>query len=250
MATTHVGKSPATRLASGAAILAAARTVDTRLIKDRLAAFERTHQRYADAHAKVQKSEAELEQVQGQFRTDQQTVVDALGRALVADGQPLKNPFAAFGDTTMGQLLHMRPADAVKRLPELIAALRRGKIAGKATLQALPNAEKVAGKLPQTLARIEALAAEARDGRSSRDAVGQAWDAAFAALKRAARAAADDGATTLYATLFDQLTRTNGKNHKPAPAPAPAAPSVTPTPAPAPDPAANTTPPAAPQAAS
>jgi len=239
MATIHVGKSPATRLASGAAILAAARTVDTRLIKDRLAAFERAQQRYADAHAKVQKSEAELEQVQGQFRTDQQTVVDALGRAPVADGQPLKNPFAAFGDTTMGQLLHMPPADVVKRLPQLMAAMRGSKIAGKATLQALPNAEKVTGKMPQTLARIEALAAEARDGRFSREAVGQAWDAAFAALKRGARAAADDGATTLYATLFDRPARTNGKNHKPTPAPAPA-----------PDPAANAVPPAASQATS
>jgi hypothetical protein len=47
--------------------------------------------------------------------------------------------------------------------------------------------------------------------------------------------AADDGAPTLYATLFDRPARTNAKNHKPAPAPAPTpSPVVTPTPQPEP----------------
>lgn len=235
MSTIHVGKSAGPQLKLGAAILAAARTADTRLIKDRLAAFEHAQHRYADAHAKVQQVEADLGKAQAQFRTDQQAVVDALARALVADGQPLRNPFAAFGAASMGVLMHMPPTDAAKALPELLAAIRRSKMLGKLTLQAVQGAEKVTRGLEQAVTRLDTLATAVRDARSSRDAVAPAWDAALGALKRGARAAADDGATTLYATLFDRPARTNAKNHKPAPAPAPTpSPAVSPTPQPEP----------------
>ncbi len=233
MSAISIGKSAGPQLKAGAAILAAARTGDTRLIKDRLAAFEHVQHRYADAHAKVQEVEAELAKVQAQFRLDQRAVVDALARALVADGQPLRNPFAAFGAPSMGALMHTPPADAAKALPELVAAIRRSKMLGKLTLQAIQGTEKLTRGMEQALARIEALGTAARDARSSRDAVAPTWDAALGALKRGARAAADDGAPTLYATLFDRPARSNGRNHKAAPAPAPTPPpAVSPSPQP------------------
>ena len=67
--------------------------------------------------------------------------------------------------------MHMPPADAAKALPELVAAIRRSKMLGKLTLQAVPGAEKVTRGMEQALARIEALGTTARDARSSRDAV-------------------------------------------------------------------------------
>ncbi|MGD0949949.1 MAG: hypothetical protein ABSA52_21290 [Candidatus Binatia bacterium] len=235
MSSIHLRRSAGPQLKLGAAILAAARTADTRLIKDRLAAFEQAQRRYADSHGKVQQLETDLGKAQAQFRTDQQAVVDALARALVADGQPLRNPFGAFGAASMGVLMHMPPTDAAKALPELIAGMRRSKMLGKQTLQAVQGAEKVTRGLEQAVTRLETLGTAVRDARSSRDAVAPAWDAALGALKRGARAAADDGATTLYATLFSRPARANGKNHKPAPPAAPTpSPAVSPTPQPEP----------------
>lgn len=235
MATIHVGKSVGTQLKAGAAILAAARTVDTRLIKDRLAAFAQAHQVYANADAKVQQAEVEFDKVHAQFRTQQHTVVDALARALLADGQPLRNAFTAFGGATPGGLLRLGPDDAVKALPELIAAIRRSKTLGKTMLQAVQGAEKSVRGLEQALGRMQALRTTEQDARAGRDAVGQTWEVALGALKRGARAAADEGAPTLYATLFDRPTRSSAKAAKPAPAPSPAptsSPAAVPTPQP------------------
>lgn len=48
------------------------------------------------------------------------------------------------------------------------------------------------------------------------------WASTVAALKRGARAAADDGAPTLYATFFERTNnRPNSKSAKPAAKPAP-----------------------------
>ena len=69
MSTITVGKSTTRQINAGAAILAAARTVDTRLIKDRLAAFDRAQQGYVQAQAKVQQADAEVEKAHAQFRT-------------------------------------------------------------------------------------------------------------------------------------------------------------------------------------
>ncbi|MGD0950549.1 MAG: hypothetical protein ABSA52_24430 [Candidatus Binatia bacterium] len=238
MPSIHVGRSPGPQIKLGAAILAAARTADTQLIKDRLAVFGQAQQRYAEAHAKVQQIEAELAKVQAQFRTDQHAVVDALARALVADGQPLRNPFASFGAARMGSLMHMPSVDAGKALPELLAAIRRSKVVGKLTLQAVQNGEKVTSGMEQVVARLEKLGTAVRDARSSRDAVAPTWEAALGALRRGARAAADEGAPTLYATLFNRPARSNAKNHKAAPAPAPTPPPAA-TPSRQPEPAAS-----------
>ena len=221
MSTINVGRSASAQLTAGAAILAAARTADTRFIKDRLAAFERVQQRYSEADAKVQKVEADLANARALFHTEQQDVVDALARALVADGQPIKKPFAAFGAATMSTLVRMAPADAVTGLSELLAAIRRSRTLGKPMLQAVQSAEKVTRDMEHALARIEVLNSATRDARSTRVAIAQTWETEFGALKRGARAAADDGATTLYATLFDRPARPNGKNHKSPPIPAP-----------------------------
>ena len=197
MSTITVGKSTTRQLNAGAAILAAARTADTRLIKDRLAAFERAQHGYVQAHAKMQQAEAEVEKAQAQFRTEEQGLVDTLARALVADGQPLRDPFAAFANLPTGALMRLAPAEAAKALPELVAAIRRSKTVGKGTLQAVQSVEKVTRGLEPALVRLEMLRTAARDTRATREAVAQAWELALGAVKRGARAAADDGAPNL-----------------------------------------------------
>jgi hypothetical protein len=165
----------------------------------------------------VQQAEAEVEKAHAQFRTEQQGLVDTLARALVADGQPLRDPFAAFGDLQTRALMRLAPAEAAKALPELVAAIRRSKALGKGTLQAVQTAEKVTRGMEPALAHLEALRTAVRDARATREAVAQAWELALGALKRGARAAGDDGAPNLYATLFERAARTSTKASKPTP---------------------------------
>ena len=85
----------------------------------------------------------------------------------------------------------------VKTLPPLIGGLRRSKALGKATLQMLPGAEKMIRGMDQALADMEARRTVVQEARATRAAIAQNWETALAALKRGARAAADDGATDL-----------------------------------------------------
>ncbi|MFI5365257.1 MAG: hypothetical protein ACHQ4J_06500 [Candidatus Binatia bacterium] len=230
MGTIRVGATPGSRLEAGASILAAARTTDTRLIKDRLAAFERAQRAYTDAQQKVDALEVELTAAQrGLSECDaaQDAAVEVLARALVGDGQPRTKPFEAFGAPSPAAILRLPVVDKAKVLAALVTAVQCTKTVSKATLQVARDVDKAVRAVEQALAPIDKLTATLREARRTRDAAGADWDAALATLKRGARAASDDGAPQLYAILFDRPTRTNGKNGKRQPTPAP-----TPTPAP------------------
>jgi hypothetical protein len=236
MAILQVGTRAVGQLGAGASILAAARTVDTRLIKARLAAFEHTHRTFSSTHDKVHAAEAHLSAAQtqlGELDADQDEAVDALARALIVDGQPRQNPFAAFGPLAPGKLMALPVFEEAKAIHQLVAAVQRAKGLSKPTLQATQATEKAARAVEQALVQIEKLEQAVREARLTRDAVSLTWAVALAALKRGARAAADDGAPNLYATLFDRPSRSNGKSSKPTPAPTPApAPAAAPPPAP------------------
>ncbi|MFI5366608.1 MAG: hypothetical protein ACHQ4J_13400 [Candidatus Binatia bacterium] len=209
------------RLQIGAAIFAAAKAVDTRLVKARLAAFEGAHRSYAEAQHKVDAAEAQLHAAQaklGQCDVSQNEALEMLARSLIFDGQPRTNPFAAFGPLIPSKAMSLPIADKAKAVHQLVAAVQRSKGASKTTLQAAQAAEKAANALEQALVPVEKLQAVARDTRHTRDAVAQSWESTLAALKRGARAAADDGAPQLYATLFGRTNHRNGKNGKTAPA--------------------------------
>jgi len=223
------------RLQVGAAIFAAAKAVDTRLVKARLAAFEAAHHSYADAQQKVDAVEAQLRTAQaklGQLDAAQGEAVEALVRSLVFDGESRTNPFAAFGALAPSKLMSLPVADKAKAVHQLVAAVQRNKSASKATLQAAQAAEKAASALEQALIPVEKFQTIVREMRRTRDAVAQGWESSLAALKRGARAAADDGAPQLYATLFGRPNHRSNKNAKPAPAevaPAPTPPAPAPT---------------------
>jgi len=206
------------RLQTGAAILAAAKAVDTRLVKARLTAFEGAHRSYADAQHKVDAAEAQLRTVQvklGECEVAQAEAVEALVRSLIFDGQPRKKPFDDFGVPAPSKLVNLPAADKAKAVHQLAAAVQRSKNASKVTVQTAQAAEKAATAIEQALAPVEKLQAAVRDARHTRDAVAQGWESTLAALKRGARAAADDGAPQLYATLFGRANgRTNHRNNK------------------------------------
>ena len=228
MATINIGTSATSHLNAGASILAAARTVETRLIKQRLAAFERAQLTYSAAHEKVGAAEAQLGAAQtrlGELDADRDEAVDALARALVADGQPLGNPLGAFSSLTPRKLMAQPVADEVRAIHQLVVAIQRGKGVSKPTLQAAQTAEKAARAVEQQLAQIEKLQASIREARHTRDAMAQGWTKDLAALKRSARSAADDGEPLLYATLFDRPGRPSAKNGKSSHAVIPAEPA-------------------------
>lgn len=238
MATLKLGSGAVSQLNTGASILAAARTVDTRVIKVRLADFQRAQLNYNAAHEKVRAAEANLRAAQTRLEeldANQDQAVDGVARMLIVDGQPRANPFAAFGLPAPGRLSGLAVTEETKVIHQLVAAVQRAKNLSKSTQQAAQAADKAAHAVEQALAQIDKLQGAVREARHTRAAVAQTWKTVFGALKRGARAAADDGAPNLYATLFDRPTRPNGKNGKrtkaPTPDPMPASPPPPATPA-------------------
>lgn len=139
----------------------------------------------------------------GELKADQDRAVDELARALVADGQPRSNPFGAFGPLAPGKLMEIPAPDAARAVHQLVAAVLRAKALSKPTLQAAQTAERKAAAVESALTQIEKRRDALREARHTRAAHAHTWATALAALKRGARAAADDGAPNLYATLFD-----------------------------------------------
>ncbi len=82
----------------------------------------------------------------------------------------------------------------------------------KAATAAAAAAGKAARAVEQAAAPIEGLEAVVRDARRLRDAVAHQWELALEALKRGARAAADEGVPEMYDTLFPAARVAGKKN--------------------------------------
>ena len=218
MATRLRTTSPGLRLQIGASVLSAARAVDTRLVKDRLGRFERVHRSYVNAQRKVDAAESQLRAAQARLAecdAVEGEAVETLARALVADGQPRGNPFDAFGVPAPGTLTRLPFGEEADAVHQLVGAVQRSKDVSKTTIQAAEAADKAAGVVEKALGPVTKLQESVRDARRTRDAVGQGWESALAALRRGARAAADEGAPDLYATLFPPVARAVTKSKAP-----------------------------------
>src|SRR5436309_11518353 len=158
--------SPGTRLQVGAAVLSAARAVDTRLVKARLGRFERVHRNYVNAQRKVDAAESQLRAAQAHLAecdAVQDEAVEALARALVADGQPRGNPFDTFGAPAPGTLTRLPFAEEATAVHQLVAAVQRGKGVSNATIEAAQAAEKAAQVVEENLAPVATLQETVRD---------------------------------------------------------------------------------------
>ena len=233
MAVKKAAKSPAMRLDMGAAILAAAQTNNTQSVKRRLDTFTAVHRRYASAQRKVEAIDERIQAAQDRLAagdTAQDAAIEGLARALVADGQPRSNPFAAFGAGSPYAVKRLWASDQAKAIHHLVAKVLPHGGTSKATTEAAAAADKSARAVEAVLAQLGQLEQASRSARQRRDGINDTWDTALAGLKRGARAAVDDGAPGLYAAFFGRFTRPTRK--KPQPAPPSPAPPITVTPEP------------------
>ena len=220
---------PATRLAIGVLVLEGALQVDTKLIKSRLKAFAAVHRRYLGAQGKVETLDEQLREIQAQLAQRnivQDEAVEALACALATDGQPRANPFDAFGAAAPSLLKKLPFAEEATAIDQLVAAVQRSKTVSQATRDAAQAAQKAARAMEAGLAQAEAVKARLQKSRRRRDAIGESWDKAFAALKRRTRSAADDGGTDLHPALFGRLVQSRSKKKKATVTAAPAAPAA------------------------
>jgi hypothetical protein len=224
MSTKRSGIGPGTRLETGAAILAAAQVVDTALVKPRLTIFIAAHRSYVGAQGKVDAAYAELRAALRKVTRrdmDLDEAVEALALALANEGKPRINPFATYGAEAPSVVKKMISGDEAQAVHQLVANVQRAKTLSQRTRDAARGAEQAARSVDALLLPVEQLEVNLRDARHQRDTIGQRWDAALAALRRAVRSAADEGADGLYTALFGHAPRPSRKSTKPTPAPAP-----------------------------
>lgn len=214
---------PGMRLERGALVLAAAGAVDTRLVEPRLRRFEKAHRQYVDAQRRVDAAEAAFDAARvrvRELRAVQGDALETLACALVGDGHHRRNPFTAFGAPSPWTIGRLAASDGVTAIARLVEAVMRQRDASPRSVHAAQAPLEAARAVEQALASLARLEDDARVARATRDAIGVAWDAALAALQSKARAAADDGAPGLYATLFPPPRRRTRRaaGHHPSPA--------------------------------
>jgi len=231
MKTNKANPHSALRLRQATAILAAAEVANVRLIQKRVDAFADAQRAYAKAQRALDAAEAELRagRARAAARDAQQgEALEALARALVAAGQPRLNPFAAFNMPAPSSLRQLPFNDQVQAIHKLAAAVQLDRTTHPAVRRAAQAVEDAAQKTEKELAPTVRLIAAVRSARTTRDGMGKTWDVALAALKRGARAAADDGAADLYTRLFGRESRPKKKPTPATAASAAAAPAAAP----------------------
>jgi hypothetical protein len=160
------------RLQQGASLLSAAREVDTRLVKARLQRFEAVHMSYTGAQRKVDAAESELEATLARIEkldAVQDHALEQLAVALTTDGQPRKNPFAAFGADSPSVIAKARFGEEADEIQRLVATVLRSKGVGSRTIKAAQAADKAAGVVQEALAGIAEREQAVVDTRRTRD---------------------------------------------------------------------------------
>ncbi|MEO8603227.1 MAG: hypothetical protein ABI629_11685 [bacterium] len=195
---------PSRRLKVGAAVLAGAEVVDTKLVSARLRVFTAVQREYVEAQRKVEEADARLDaERRGLAELDavHDAAVEQLAISLVNEGQPRTNPFAAFDADSPSVIKRLAPEDAARAGRALLTALSRSDTLSQASLEAGRRVEQATQRIEAALAPLQARQDEWRAARHMAEVIGQRFDTAVSALRRAARAAADDGAAALDAAL-------------------------------------------------
>jgi hypothetical protein len=226
MATLQSGNTAGTRIAAGDSVLEASKSVDMAPVTRRLAAFKKVHQAYSDADAAVKKATEALQAQQarvGEADVTQDDAVDHLAAGLAGDGLPRMNPFKPFGAPAPAALQKMGYGDEARALTALAGAVPKRRGLSDGTIAAAKAAAKAAAAVEAELGKLPKLEKARTAAMSRRDAFAQAWETAFAGLKRGARAAEDEGAKGLHAALFDRKAPPKKAAKKPAASAAPPA---------------------------
>ncbi len=212
---------PGERATIGAAVLAAAEVVDTRLVRDRLARFAQIHARYLAAQRTVAAAVAELTAAEArlaQCDRAQRVCITRLAGALIADGAPRRNPFRALGLPSPALLPRLAVAAEVRALDRLVQHARRAHRSSRLVQQHADRAAAAASATRQAIATLGELRGAAAGARVARDALAPSWDRALGALRRGTQAAADDGAPHLHGALFGGVSRRPAARRRARPA--------------------------------
>jgi hypothetical protein len=218
MAILQSGDSPGTRIAAGDSVIDGAKGVNTAPIKKRLAAFKAIHGQYGRADRAVKKASQALQAQQavvGAADVDQDSSVLELASALPADGLSRLNPFKDFGAPAPAMLCSMGYEAEAKEVLALETAVSKRKGLSTSSITLAKAAGKAARRVQAALAPIAKLEKARTVAMGRRDALAQAWETAFAGLKRGARAAEDEGSKGLFAALFERkATKAGSKRSK------------------------------------
>jgi hypothetical protein len=204
MATLQSGNSPGQRVKAGDWLIDSAEGVGVKPVAKRFGLFERIHIDYRKANDKSTKAVTALataERKVGELDFTQDERLEAFAVARIAAGAPRQNPISEYKVGSVSVVKGMGHEKEAKVLLKMAAKAKNHPDAG--VKKAAAAMEKAANAVLAAAKSIPGLI-QARDAAMrARDAKGPGWEKAFAALKRAVRAAEDDGATGLFAALFE-----------------------------------------------
>jgi hypothetical protein len=208
VATLQSGNNPGPRIEAGdhlldvAASLGAART---KPVAARLTTFTTQHTAYKKADEAVKTAEETVRKAQqdvAEKDVSQDAAMEGLASALAGEGFPRANPFKPLGFEAPATIKNKGYAAEAKEVQDLAGKVKAHKPALKASGKAADAALKAAKAVVAALQPVGKLIKARAAAISRRDALEQPWETAFAALKRGARAAEDEGAHGLFDALF------------------------------------------------
>ena len=207
-------KNPSARIDAGNHVLEAAKTVDTRSVKAKLAAFAKVHATFVAAHAVVAKAEHALHDAHdalGQADAEQDAAVHALAAKMIGDGALKANPFKPFGLPAPSDVATTAVEKELVLTAKLAALASKWKSATTGTRQAAALLAKKSAGTKKALDRVGPLQTAQTAAIARRDAIGVSWARAFAHLKNATRTAEDDGARGLFTAMFAVASVPSGR---------------------------------------
>ena len=211
-----------TRKAIGEAVLGAAKVLDARPVRARLAGFAKAHQAFVRAADKVAAAEAVRDAAHAAVAAAdvaQDGAVDALVLALVAAGAPRMSPLKGLSNLSASDLKDLGTAKEARELQRVAVAIAKRGGATPALRRSAKAAGAAAAAVLKAVASVGPREKLYQESLVARDALSQPWETALAYLKRAARVAEDDGATGLFEALFQRRAEAPKPRAKPAKAP-------------------------------
>ena len=196
-------QNPGGRVARGDAVFNAVKTLSAKakaLVKGELAAFTAEHSAFLKRQSAVKAAKSAVlaaEKNAGDKDAAQDRAVDALASALAGDGFDRSNPFAELGGEAPSHVKILGYADEAKAVRALTGDVTKHPRAGAASKRGAAAAVKAANAVDAALKPIAALVKARADRIAERDALGLPWEAAYAALRDAAKSGAHKDAADL-----------------------------------------------------
>ena len=204
MATIQSGTSPGRRVKAGKLVLARAVSVDTTSVKRQVDGLRSANGSYEKAHHAASVAAARLAQAEavvGERDVTQDASLDTFAAAHIVQGASRVKPLA---DYKAGSVSDIKVMPAEKQAKLLLKLATKGKASTDAGVKrAAVQLEKAATAVLKAIAPIEGWVEKRNEAIAARDALAPRWEKAFATLKRAVRAAEDEGAEGLFEALFE-----------------------------------------------